>query len=271
MNVKLTALMLAAMMVPSISFAKDTKNTKSKGKASSLVSSNQMIGSYIYDGKNNEIADINSIVVNSDGKALFVIAGVGGLAGVGESQVAIPMSALECNCEMKEGNKNCRAVLSMTHQKLEKAPKLETSKFSELTDKSWLDTNADYFSAEAPNKAPKMSDMICVASVTDATVQPTNKQDAESVGHLDAVIFDVKEGKAKYGILGHGGTAGFGEEYVAVPFSTLSFELNEEEEYEVSINATQEQIDAAPTVTPEQYPELDLKSFRNTLEETLNN
>ena len=257
-------LSLVASLLTTVGLAEDKKTDKSKKNAAEYVPSTKMIGSYIYSAKNKEesVADINTIVLDAEGNPHFVIAGVGGVAGVGETEVAIPYKALSCECKMKDGEKVCHASVPMTKDQLSNAPAIDSEDYDELTDKSWLETNAKFYSAEAPKKALKAAQLICVATVTDMDITGSND---ESVGHLDAVIFDVSSHKAKYGIIGDGGTVGINEKYVAVPFTALQFKMNEDGERTISINATPESIKKAPAVTPSEYPELDLESVRDRI------
>lgn len=229
-----------------------------------FVSSNKILGAYIYDAQDEAIADVNTVVLNKKGEPLFVIAGVGGVAGVGETEVAIPWSAINCECKTEEDETQCTASISMTQEKLSKAPTLDAADYAELSDMAWLKTNAKYFSAEAPAEPLKKANLICMRSVTDADITGT---DGKSVGHLDALILNAADGKVRYAVIGDGGTVGVGEQYVAVPFKQLTFKHGDDDEVKVSIQASHQDVRTAPRVTPTEYPELDLQSVRDRLDE----
>lgn len=229
-----------------------------------LLSSNQLIGDYIYNAGDESLATVKSVILNQKGQPQFIVANVGGLAGIGATHVAIPWKAVNTTCKVEDGQRECRLSVSMTKERLAKAPQIKTAEFNELSDTEWLNANAEYYSAKAPQMAEKPEEMICVASVTDATVHGSNN---ESVGHLDAIIMDMKTGEAQFGIVGDGGTLGVNEKYTAVPFNALKFRHNREQ-VDVSINATPSEVKAAPSVTPSGYPELELASVRDRINDS---
>ena len=241
-----------------------TVAAEERDKSDKLVSSNKILGAYIYDAQEEAIADVNTVVLNQEGKPMFVIAGVGGVAGIAESEVAIPWKALDCQCKTENEETTCKASISMTQEKLSKAPTLDAADYAELRDMAWLKKNAKYFSAEAPEEPLQKENLVCIRSVTDADISGT---DGKSVGHLDALILNAADGQVRYAIIGDGGTVGVGEEYVAVPFKQLTFKHGEDDEVKVSINASHQDVKTAPRVTPSEYPELDLESVRNRLDE----
>lgn len=243
----------AAVLIGSLTYA---------GESPQLISSNKMLGASIYDAKENAIADINSIVLDKSGTPHFIIAGVGGLAGVGETEVAIPWSAASMKQKKADDSTECHVSVSMTQEKLSKAPALKGKDYAELEDKEWLKTNAKYYSAEAPKKAVEHKNAICVKSITDANVTGAGNK---SVGHLDAVMMSTKDGKAVFGIIGDGGTIGVNETYKAVPFSSLKVSYDEEMNPKVSLDASKTNLKNAPKVTPSDYPELELESVRQRI------
>ena len=258
MKTQLMATAVALCGMVSFAGAEDSQNL--------LVTSNKIIGASIYNASDEAVASIDTVVLNKKGEPQFVVADVGGVAGIGGTHAAIPWKALDCECTMEDGERQCRATISMTQERLAKAPQLKTEKYTELSDEEWLKTNAEFYSTEAPQAVKKPQDLICVATVTDADIQGSNQ---ESVGHLDAIIFDMKSGKAAYGVIGDGGTVGLNEKYTAVPFKALNFQ-SKNEEMHVSINATPQEIEEAPVVTPSNYPELELASVRDRLNESFN-
>lgn len=231
--------------------------------AATLMSSNKIIGATIYDGKENSLGDINTLVLDKEGNVHFAIVGVGGLVGIGESEVAVPFKAIRCQCTTEGDETWCRPMMSMSADQLEQAPKLKAKNYAELRDKNWLATNAKFYSQEAP-KTTMSDDAVCLNTVTDAEI---TGQGGSELGHLDAVVLDLNEGKARYAVVGYGGAVGVGETYVAVPYEKLTFK-KDGEEYLVSMNGTASSIKSAPKVTPGEYPELKLASVRKQIDDS---
>jgi hypothetical protein len=77
------------------------------------------IGQTVYSANDENIGDINDLVVSKDQGAPTAIIGVGGFLGIGEKDVAVPIS--EITVTMTENN-TMRLKVSMTREQLEAAP-----------------------------------------------------------------------------------------------------------------------------------------------------
>lgn len=229
------------------------------------VSSAKMIGQPIYGTQQERLADVNSIVINKDGTPLFVVAGVGGVAGIGESEVAIPWSAIKCDTKMKDEQLECHLSVPMTSKQFENAPKLEAAEYAELYDEAWLQKNAHFYAAEAPRDVAQTKDTICVSSCTGADVQTVGKN--KPVATVESLAYDTATGKFEYLIIGYGGTVGIGRKYTAVPMENIQVKTDENE-CVCHIQLTEEQLEKQPVVTPANLPELELESVREKLELT---
>lgn len=264
---RFVAAIAAASLFSSLVSAAEPVGTVDSPAKHSLVTSNKLLGATIKNGQNESLGTVNSLIMNRNGEVQFLIAGTGGIGGLGQSEVAIPVRAAKIQCGLDEGKKVCSVQVPMTAEKLSKAPALENTHAKELTDANWVQANAEYFSAAPPSEPLNTVGMVCLRSVNDADVQAAADQ---SVGHLDAVIVDLNKLQAKYAIIGDGGTLGVGEKYFAVPFASLNFSKNAENEWKVSTSATPAAIKAAPQVTPAEYPELDQQATRDRIDKSLN-
>ncbi|MCG6156090.1 PRC-barrel domain-containing protein [Rubinisphaera margarita] len=233
--------------------------------AQQYVPTSQIIGAGIRDANNEQIANVDDLVMNRQGKVQYVIAGVGGLAGLGESQVAIPVESLQCQCTTEDGERECYMTISMTQEKLSEAPKLEKENHAELFDTAWISQNRSYFSAKSAENAQarRAGSLVLHSNLNDVYLNTPNEE--EDQGQIDDLVVDTAEHKVKFAIIGLGGTLGVGENYVAVPFEALQLRLNEDNAFEVSTNMTVEQLKAAPKVTSPDYVELQGDEFRNQI------
>lgn len=84
-------------------------------------SASEMIGSVVYGQNNTNIGDVNDVLVSKDGKAQLVVIGVGGFLGVGEKNVAVPVSALQIT-PTSNGDDIAKISSNFTKDQLEKAP-----------------------------------------------------------------------------------------------------------------------------------------------------
>ncbi len=230
-----------------------------------LVPTSQIVGGYIYNAGDEHIATVNDIVMNSKGEVQYLIVGVGGIVGLGQSQVAVPSKAVKCVCTTEDGERECRMTLSMTQEKLNQAPKLEQENHAELMDNNWVTRNRTHFSVNSPTDNKPAGKLIAYSNVNDVTVQ-TGNNDETTNGQLDDLIVDTTDHKVKFAVIGIGGALGVGESYVAVPFNALKLTENEDQEYTISTNITTQMLKSAPKVTSPDYAELESKDFRMMVE-----
>ncbi len=62
----------------------------------------KLIGTRVTGANNESIGEINDVLMDQNGRAHAVIIGVGGFLGIGEKDVAIPMTALQFNVGMAQ-------------------------------------------------------------------------------------------------------------------------------------------------------------------------
>ncbi|WP_166831246.1 PRC-barrel domain-containing protein [Thalassoroseus pseudoceratinae] len=259
----ISSLTLAALVAaPMSTQAEETKETKRAKRSASRISSNTVIGSNVNDASGEAIADVNTIILDREGNVHYLVVGVGGLAGVGETEVAVPCKAVKARCMMEDDEKVCKLTLPMSAEQLERAPELEGDQYAELTDKNWRERNAKFFNSDATELTK--NNMLLVSQLTNLDVTGSNN---EEIGVLDALILNQESRKAEFAIIGYGGTLGVAKSYTAVPFKALKIVRTTEGELQASLNATEKTLQAAPKVTPSNYAELDREVNRNSIHE----
>lgn len=103
-----------------------------------LMSSADLIGADIYGSDNSSIGEIDDIVLSSDNRPAYALVSFGGFLGIGEEQVAIPVSALS----VSEDN---YLFVPMTEEQLQGAPHVKRGSGDWWTDDSWRQQNDTYF------------------------------------------------------------------------------------------------------------------------------
>jgi hypothetical protein len=78
--------------------AVDITQSKAPG-AFDEMRADQLIGQSIYNAAGESMGEIDDILVNKDDKSAAALVGVGGFLGIGERQVAVPLSDLEMQNE----------------------------------------------------------------------------------------------------------------------------------------------------------------------------
>jgi sporulation protein YlmC with PRC-barrel domain len=88
------------------------------------MSANDYIGKAIYNGENNSIGDVNDIIIEQNGGIAAVVVGVGGFLGIGEKNVALPMSKVTMSRDAE--NQDVRLTTTETAEALKSAPEFQT-------------------------------------------------------------------------------------------------------------------------------------------------
>jgi sporulation protein YlmC with PRC-barrel domain len=102
--------------------AADTMTTGSVNAAASDANSvlaSQFIGQTVYSAANENVGEINDLVMSKDLDNIVAIIGVGGFLGIGEKDVAIPVSQLTAT---KDANNALKLTTAATKEQLEAAP-----------------------------------------------------------------------------------------------------------------------------------------------------
>ena len=85
-----------------------------------------IIGKAVYNDNNEKIGDVNDMIFSRNNSASFVVIGVGGFLGMGEHDVAVPLSRIK--------HDNDKLILAgATKEALKKMPEFRYAK-SERTD-----------------------------------------------------------------------------------------------------------------------------------------
>ncbi|MFD1745841.1 PRC-barrel domain-containing protein [Rhizobium helianthi] len=87
------------------------------------ISANDYIGKPIYNSENNSIGDVNDLILEQNGGIVAAVVGVGGFLGIGEKDVAVPMSKITMS---REDNNNVRLTTTETADSLKAAPEFKT-------------------------------------------------------------------------------------------------------------------------------------------------
>jgi sporulation protein YlmC with PRC-barrel domain len=122
----IAAAVAAALLLLPAASAQQTNTNNNQGK---LLSASELKGSDVRNLQNEDIGDIDEVLIDSSsGKVRYVVLGVGGFLGLGETHVAVPWEAVRVT---HEGN-TARYVVDASKERLEKAPRLEGRKFDRL-------------------------------------------------------------------------------------------------------------------------------------------
>ena len=85
----------------------------------SAVLASQFMGQAVYTAANENIGEINDLIMNKDLDNIVAVVGVGGFLGIGEKDVAIPISDINV---IKDADNALRLTVSASKEQLEALP-----------------------------------------------------------------------------------------------------------------------------------------------------
>ena len=94
-------------------------------QATTQVSANDYIGKSIYNSANESIGDVNDLLFEENGGLVAAVVGVGGFLGIGEKDVALPISKLTLTRDAQNNNE-VRLSTTETAEALKSAPEFKT-------------------------------------------------------------------------------------------------------------------------------------------------
>lgn len=88
------------------------------------ISADDYIGTTVYNSNNESIGEINDLILQKNGGIVAAVIGVGGFLGIGEKNVAVPMSNIMVS--QNETGSDLKLTTSETSDTLKNAPEFKT-------------------------------------------------------------------------------------------------------------------------------------------------
>ena len=124
-------------------------------QSATQMSANSLIGKSITNGQNENIGDVNDLIFEQNGGLVAAVVGVGGFLGIGEKNVALPMSKLTISQDVANKG-DVKITTAETADALKSAPEFKS--LSDQTDatttSSTTDMPAANSGANTPSTAP---------------------------------------------------------------------------------------------------------------------
>ncbi|CAN7309702.1 PRC-barrel domain-containing protein [Mesorhizobium caraganae] len=209
----------------------------------------KIIGADVYDSAADDaakIGDVKDIVISNDGKAKYIVIGVGGFLGIGEKNVAYDFSKAEW--VEKKGER--WLVAKTSKEDLTAQPDFDLKAY---------DTTASNAAAPANNEpAATTTDNTATAAIDKASLTelPVDKistndfvgttvygADDAKVGEIGDVVLSTDK-KVDAVIVDVGGFLGMGEKQVAVGLEKLKFMADKDGNRYLYTNFTKAQLEA---------------------------
>jgi sporulation protein YlmC with PRC-barrel domain len=208
------------------------------GTRSSLIASDRIEGTSVYDAQGNRIGKVEHLVIDrAGGRVAYAVLSFGGFLGIGANRYPIPWPMLDYD-EKLGGYR-----LDINEEQLKDAPKLEGERWEQA------DWNRDedihsYWEQPAPVQGPQTTGLITSDSVEG---MPVYDMHGKRIGTADRLMIDKVTGQIAYAILSFGGFLGIGEDHYPIPWSMLTY--NEKPDgFQVDI--TEDELKNAPKIEP---------------------
>lgn len=209
----------------------------------------KIIGADVYDSAADDaakIGDVKDIVISNDGKAKYIVIGVGGFLGIGEKNVAYDFSKAEW--VEKKGER--WLVAKTSKEDLTAQPDFDLKAYDTTASNAAVSANNEPAATTTDNTATAAIDK---ASLTELPVDKISTNDFvgttvygaddTKVGEIGDVVLSTDK-KVDAVIVDVGGFLGMGEKQVAVGLEKLKFMADKDGNRYLYTNFTKDQLEA---------------------------
>ncbi len=276
--------------------ARERSQERRADRLNGAAKASDLIGMTVKNYQDDKLGKVEELAVDVEsGRVVQVILSVGGIAGIGDRQIAVPPSALHHDVAQKVVH------LDSTKDRLKAAPKFEMSKWNEYSATNHLRTVYGYYGEEpaltfiendradrnAPDtisvrrpdgtwenrtehQARTMIPSSRLAQVQKASkvigMSVKNKQD-EKLGDVNNLLVDLTSGRIVAVVVSSGGFIGLGDDLSAVPSSALSYNADRNA---LQLDATKDTLSRAPHFKSNQWPDFSEPTYASSVYRTYN-
>ena len=209
----------------------------------------KIIGADVYDSAADDaakIGDVKDIVISNDGKAKYIVIGVGGFLGIGEKNVAYDFSKAEW--VEKKGER--WLVAKTSKEDLTAQPDFDLKAYDTTASNAAAPANNEPAATTTDNTATAAIDKASLAelpvdkiSTNDFVGTTVYGADDAKVGEIGDVVLSTDK-KVDAVIVDVGGFLGMGEKQVAVGLEKLKFMADKDGNRYLYTNFTKDQLEA---------------------------
>jgi sporulation protein YlmC with PRC-barrel domain len=225
-----------------------TTTTTAATTQATAIDANKLIGQTIYNAQEEKIGDVESVILNKDGKVRAVIVGVGGFLGLGSKGVAIDWDKLTVT------DNGERVTAGLTKEQLQALPEY---KYPE-NQKSGTVFNSDETAPSSGSTTAESGSTSPEATTAPAAGMPAGALHAkdmlglnvrtpnnENVGEISDIVM-TKEGSADGVVVDVGGFLGMGAKPVMLGWDSLQVTKDENGKLAAVANLSREQLQQMP-------------------------
>jgi sporulation protein YlmC with PRC-barrel domain len=203
----------------------------------------KLVGADVLSAGGDKVGEIDEVLLPAAVSApATVVVSVGGVLGVGEKLIAMPLDDLKVS-------KEDEIYIDRTTNQLEAEPAFKYGQTE----------------TGAPSRSALSGAGNRVAGLVGATVMDSSGKD---IGEIDDVLISAKPGAHNRAVLSIGGLAGIGDKLVALPFENLQITRtvtaaeDSPKAPEVRVNMAQDVLKELPTFEYDQHSPQDASALR---------
>jgi sporulation protein YlmC with PRC-barrel domain len=231
-----------------------------------FASASSIADSEIVNRQGETLGEIDDLVIGLDrGNAPYAVVSYGGVVGIGDETVAIPLRALSWD------RSEDRFELPLTRDRLENAPEFDSKNLNGIDDENWRNETRRVF-GEVPNldrandrrnnpgnDARDRSNRNLDAYLLASKVRGMNIVGSgdEQLGSVKDVILDRTTGHVGFVTMEVDGTMDIDAEIIAVPWEALTRADNNR----FRIQSTRASLQKAPRIEAERIADLNDRQF----------
>jgi sporulation protein YlmC with PRC-barrel domain len=210
-----------------------------------LIPATRMDMYNVVNAMGEDMGQVQNFMVDADtGRIAFMIVSFGGMMGISDKWIAIPMDVLRFN------NDTGNFILDVPRETLEKAPGLDKSRWREQVNLDWLDSVYTCFGCK-PYWASDARWVVKGAGGMETLIVSANwlkghtvrNQAGEDIGKIDDLIIDLQSGYMTYAIADLNAYDALKGRKVAIPIE--AFTMGEDSKY-VNLNVDRAKLESAP-------------------------
>ena len=123
-------------------------------------------------------------------------------------------------------------------------------------------TNAESVQGLGQMDDATSGDTIRVSELIGANIYDPRGED---IGDIDDIVIDAS-GKVRYAAVSYGGFLGIGDKLFAVPFDAFKTKRDDDGDFYLTLNVTEEQLEGAVGFNDDNWPNFADKSFTDRLD-----
>lgn len=225
----------------------DSTTTTTAATQSTAIDANKLIGQSIYNTQEEKIGDVESVILNKDGKVRSVIVGVGGFLGLGSKSVAIDWDKLTV------ADNGERVTAGLTKEELQALPEYKYPENQKSGTVFSSDETATGTGSTAQSDATSPESTTAPAAglpagalhAKDVIGLDVRTPNDESVGEISDIVM-TKEGAAEGVVVDIGGFLGMGARPVMLGWDSLRMVSDKNGKLVAVANLTREQLQQMP-------------------------